>query len=266
MAVTVGGSAKSRDVWAYDIPRGTLTRLTFEGDNFSPVWTPDGKRIAFSTERNRAWSILWKPADGSGMEETLVPPQNYFQIPHSWSPDGKFLAYTVSDPRNLGDLWILPLEGERKPKPFLQTKFDEFAPMFSPDGRWLAYVSNESSRYEVYVQPFPGPGGKWQVSTEGGTWPLWGRDGRELFYLNGNKIMSAAVATHPTFTASHPRVVVETHMENPGPPRNGVFDVGDGQRFVIVKPSGEKAGLAEIRIVLGWLDELRRHASAGRGR
>ena len=155
--------------------------------------------------------MFWKPADGSGTEERLTTSQ-YPQVAQSWSPDGKVLAFHEVHPTTGRDIWLLPLEGDRKPRPFLQTSFNERVPMFSPDGRWLAwlaYVSDESGREEVYVQPFPGPGGKWQISTEGGSEPVWARNGRELFYRNGQKMIAVEITARPTFAAARPRLLFE---------------------------------------------------------
>lgn len=139
--------------------------------------------------------ILLKAADGSGTEETLVSGDNFIQTPTSWSPDGKFLAYREAGAETGADIWILPLQGARKSWPFLQTKFNEAEAKFSPDGRWVAYSSDESGRPEVYVQPFPGPGGKWQISTDGGGAPEWARNGRELFYVSlAGKLISVVSA------------------------------------------------------------------------
>ena len=181
---------------------------------------PDGKRITYMQESNRTFAIKWKLADGSGAEETLIDEQNYVQVPVSWSPDGRFLAYSsVSGAAaSVRRIWILPLEGKHEPQEFAKTGSLNGAARFSPDGHWIAYSSNESGRSEVYVQPFPGPGGKWQTSTEGGNWPVWAPSGRELFYLNGSKIMGVAVTTQDvagqsslavslvTFTALHKAV------------------------------------------------------------
>ncbi len=259
-------ATRNLEVLVYDIPRGTLTRLTYGGDDENPLWSPDGRYIAYQSERNRMSTIVSKAADGSGAEETLVNAQNYSQFPESWSPDSKFLAYTVDDPVSQRDIWILPLEGERKPRPFLRTPFNEFSPRFSPDGHWLAYVSNESGSEEVYVQAFPGPGGKWQISAEGGTSPVWARSGRELIYLNGNKIMGVAIIPHSSFVASTPRLLVDNSMAASSPfAGNGDMDVNpDGQRFLVVKAREEKMGLAEVRVVLNWAEELKRLALAGK--
>lgn len=177
--------------WEYDISRGTLTRVTFDGTAAAPVWSPDGKRIAYASFKNGQFVILWKPADGSGMEEVLVSPQSSLQVPLSFTPDGKFLAYMFSNPNARIQVNLAPLHGERTPKPFVASQFDDNGGLFSPDGRWLGYFSNESGQFEVYVQPFPDPGGGWQISASGGYGPVWARSGRELFYTDGNQIFSA---------------------------------------------------------------------------
>ena len=173
-------------IWLYDEERDTLTRFTFEGTaNQSPVWSPDGKRIAFRSNREGPNNLYWQLADGSGGLERLTT-KAMTQNLTSWSSDGRFLAFfEVGNGAALRDIWVMRAN-DRTVQPFLATRFNEGAASFSPDRRWLAYVSNESGRPEVYVQPYPGPGGKWQISTEGGTEPLWNSNGRELFYRSGN--------------------------------------------------------------------------------
>jgi eukaryotic-like serine/threonine-protein kinase len=234
-------------------------RLTYATDG-PPLWTPDGKRIAYMAESNRTFAIKWKSADGSGPEETLIGSQNYAQVPVSWSPDGKFLAYTsVGGPVFSGErIWILPLEGKHELQEFAKTGFREGAARFSPDGHWMAYTSDESGRSEVYVQPFPGPGGKWQISVEGGNWPVWARSGRELFYLNGSKIMSVGVTTQPSFATSTPRLLTDVPMQTSNfYAGNGEFDVSpDGQHFLFIK-ARENALPTEMRVVLNWDEGLK---------
>ena len=149
---------------------------------------------------------------------------------------------------------------ERKAQPFLRTKFNEAAPRFSPGGRWLAYVSDASGRYEIYVQPYPGPGGKSQVSTDGGTEPVWNRNGRELFCCNGNKLVAVETTTQPSFSAGKPKVLFESPYE-PVPARLPNFDVSpDGQRFLMLKPE-EEATATQIVVVLNRFEELKRRLS-----
>lgn len=250
------------DIWMYDIQRGTLTRLTLEaGGNAAPVFSPDGQRIAFSRLKDGNFSILAKPADGSGSEETLVPPQSFRCNPFSWSPDGKFLAYVQIGRTGKAEIWLLPLEGERKPQLVLANQFDNRGLAFSPDGKYLAYFSNESGRYEVYVMPFRNGSGKWQISTNGGMGVHWQRDGKQLFYPNSGNIMGVDIATQPTFHASTPRVIVPAKAMG----NLAGFDVSpDGQRFLIRQQSSEGAQTGQINVILNWSDELRRRSSSGK--
>jgi Tol biopolymer transport system component len=256
LAVTI--QRGNQDVWVHETARGTLTRLTFgEGTEKFPLWTPDGRRLIFQSEQP-IFDLYSKPADGSVREEALLTSQ-YDKQPSSFSPDGRVLAYVEANPDTLGDIWLLPLEGERKPQPFLRTQFDEKFPAFSPDGRWLAYQSNESGRTEIYVQEYPGPGAKQQVSIEGGTEPVWARSGRELFYRNGDKMMAVEIRTSPAFQAAKPHLLFEGEYEHF---RNELsFDVTpDGQRFLMVKTPPEFAP-RQINVVLNWFDELRRRVA-----
>jgi serine/threonine-protein kinase len=244
--------------WLYDIPREALTRLTFEGNtNLAPIWAPDGKRIAFQSNAAGVPNLYWQRTDGSGGLERLTTSQ-FTQAPSSWSPDGQFLAYIEISPTTGYDLWVLRLS-DRKAQPFLQTPFNETAARFSPDGRWLAYVSDELGHYEVYVQAFPGPGGKYQISTDGGTEPMWNPKGGELFYRSGDKMMAVDIATQPSFSAGKPKVLFEGHYQ-PTPLTLPNYDVSpDGQRFLMLKPAEAGDGApTQINVVLNWFEELKR--------
>jgi serine/threonine protein kinase/Tol biopolymer transport system component len=255
------------DIWMYDIERGTLTRLTFgAGDNFSPVFSPDGQRIAFLRLKDAKFSILAKPADGSGSEETLLPPQSVRSSPASWSPDGKFLAYVQIDRTGKREIWVLPLEGERKPQLVLASQFDNYTAIFSPDGRFLAYSSDENGRDEVYVMPFRNGSAKWQISTNGTSGsPVWERDGKQLFYPESGNIMGVDIATQPTFHASTPRVIVPAKAMGNLPSGPLGFNVSpDGQRFLIRQQSNEGAQTTQINVILNWSEELRRRSASGK--
>jgi serine/threonine protein kinase/WD40 repeat protein len=249
--VAVEIPSNTLQIWVYNIARGTLTRLTTgEGYNSFPIWTPDGKRIAYREYRAGCRNIYCKNADGTGGEEQLTTGEN-LQTPTSWSPDGKWLAYSDNSPATSNDIWTLQIGGERKQQPFLRTASNEGGAQFSPDGRWLAYQSDESGRYEIYVRPFPGPGGKWQISSEGGRRCRWARNGRELFYLNGNKMMAVDIKTESAFMAGKPKLLFEGQF--------GYDDVApDGQRFLMTQSVEPEQPSTKINLVLNWFEELKR--------
>jgi len=247
------------DIWTYELARETLTRLTFEpGEDETPVWMPDGKRLAFAGVRSGTGKLLSKLADGAGAEEELLAIRGGHRHANSWSPDGQFLAFEEQLASGTGrDIFVLSLKADRKPIPFLQAPFNEWQAAFSPDGRWLAYASEESGKTEVYVQAYPGPSGKWQISTEGGVEPVWARSGQELFYRNGNKMMAVEIRTQPAFNAGTPRLLFEG--EYASVPWAANYDVSaDGQRFLMLRPDEEQAAATQINVVLNWFEELKR--------
>ena len=248
----------SGDLWIYELERGTLTRLTFgDGNEETSTWTPDGQRVAYT----KGQSLHWKLADGSGSEELLAERTFHTHI-GSWLPDGGMFAFEERDPGTQYDIWFLPLGEESEPRTFLNTRFNEYSPRFSPNGRWLAYVSDESGRPEVYLQPYPGPGGKTQISTDGGSQPVWSREGDELFYQYGNQFMAVAIDTRGAFSASPPRLLFEGNYAVDGSPDRyrPNYDVMPDGRFVMVKAVGREGeeDLTQINIVLNWFEELKR--------
>lgn len=188
----------NQDIWMLEGPR--TSRFTFDAAlDRCPIWSPDGTTIVFGLSRKGSRDLYQQPASGAGAAELLAAsPLN--KSANDFSPDGRFLLYHSNDPQTHRDLWLLPLDGDRVPRVFLKTAFDESDGAFSPDGRWVAYQSNESGRVEVYIRPFsaagapgaPGATGQWQVSTTGGSYPRWRRDGKELYYLNAAGAMMAA--------------------------------------------------------------------------
>jgi Tol biopolymer transport system component len=203
--------AANADVWISEPGRGRLTRLTFDaGLDAFPIWTPDGKRVIFSSSQSGATNLFWKAADGTGTDERLTTSTNS-QYASSVSSDNRWLAFYELSTTTSADIWVMPLEGDRKPKPFLQTPAWEGEAMFSPDSRWLAYVSSETGSAEVYVQPFPEgvSKGKWLVSSGGGREPVWSRNGRELFYRNGSQVMKVDVGVGTSFLAGKAKALFE---------------------------------------------------------
>jgi eukaryotic-like serine/threonine-protein kinase len=173
------------NIWIDDLVRNAFTKLTVQGRGKGmPVWTPDGKRIVFYLATEGRVNVFWQRADGSGGPERLTSGEDG-QFPNSLSPDGQRLAFTELSATTGYDLWVQRI-GDDAAQKFLQTSANEFAAQFSPDGRWLAYTSDESGRNEIYVRPYPGPGGKLQVSSDGRTEAMWNRNGRELFYRSGS--------------------------------------------------------------------------------
>ncbi len=246
------------DIWAYDVDRGGLTRLSFDqGEDETPVLSPDGRRVAYcSTRMGQPRTIHQRFTDGSGSEERLWTSQYHTHL-SGWSADGKWLAFEESHPNSKWDIWLLPLEGDRKARLFLQTPFNELRARFSPDGRWVAYMSDESNRNEVYVRPLAEGGGRWQVSTEGGASPAWSADGKELFFRNGNQMMVAEVRAGTAFGWGTPRKLFEEQFLD--------YDVApDGRRFLMIRANtSERAAAPQLSVVLNWFEELRRRAPAG---
>ncbi|MDQ5858632.1 MAG: hypothetical protein M3542_10225, partial [Acidobacteriota bacterium] len=245
------------DIWIHDLSRGLRTRVTFAApDDYAVIWSPDGGRVAFSSQRSGAGDIYAKAASGTG-DDQLLTGSKVFKVPTSWSPDGRFLLYQAPGDRTRWDVWMLSLS-DGKTTPVLQTEFEEVGGAVSPDGRWLAYVSNESGRFEVYVQPFPGPGGKWQVSTAGGNYPVWRGDGKELFYLAlDGKFMAVEIRTGAAVESGIPKALF-------GVPTKGSsgrnFDVSaDGQRFLVNTPvEVEKEFSPPIVLVQNWTAAMKR--------
>jgi serine/threonine-protein kinase len=260
--VAVGIEEADNQVWLYDLSRDTLTRLTFEGtNNVDPIWTPDGKRIAF---KGAEFRLFWEPADGSGPAEELTKSElSSNNVPGSFSPDGQVLVFMERNPNTDFDLYTLPLN-DSKPQPFVRTTSNETAPRFSPDGHFIAYASNEAGRFEIYVRPYPGPGGKSQISTEGGGEPVWNPKGRELFYRSGNKMMAVDVTTQPIFSAGKPKMLFEGPYV-PTPRSFPDYDVSpDGQRFLMLKANERAQAPAQINIVLNWFEELKQKVPTGK--
>ena len=249
---------KSRDIWLYDLARGAKSRFTFDpADDLNPVWSKDGGRIFFTSDRKGPRDIFQKKVNAAEDEELIYASPEYKNV-EDLSPDGRLLIYNAnaSDNATKVDLWLLPLEGERNPKPFIKTQFNEDKAAISPDGRWVAYDSDESGRSEVYVATFPQLSGRWQVSARGGKEPQWRRDGKELFFINNNNDLMAAEVKPGSgaFEAEAPRLVFSTGLTTIG--RNRFVATRDGQRFLVI--TWPELAPAPINVVVNWAAEIKR--------
>jgi serine/threonine-protein kinase len=241
----------SQDLWIVDLARTTMRRVTFDSGSVAPVWSPDGRRVAYSSKpagRRFGFAINRLAAHGTEAPDLLLPPA-YNQFPGSFTPDSRTLVFERTSPVSGADIWILPLEGSRTPRPYLERPFNDRAPALSPDGRWLAFASDESGRYEVYVASFPRPGVPLQVSLEGGRLPRWVSD-QELVYQSARGLVAVALHTaSATLSAiSHRSLVVGDGMAAEGEP----YDVHpDGGRFVMIR---ESAAAGDVLVILNWFD------------
>ncbi|HEY6930166.1 MAG TPA: hypothetical protein VJA66_10855, partial [Thermoanaerobaculia bacterium] len=217
-----------------------------------PVWSPDGSRLAFASSQNGPLNTYWIATDRSAPVERVMKLESW-QDPTSWSPDGKALLVEDQTPEGGFDISALSTEGDRKSVPLVHGSANEEGGQFSPDGHWIAYQSNESGRFEVYVTAYPGPGGRFQVSTDGGENPVWSRDGREIFFRRGKAMMAAPVDTRTKFQAGLPRALFDIAASED-------FDVAPDGRFVFVRLAGEKAPRS-LAVVLGWFDDLKRRVA-----
>jgi Tol biopolymer transport system component len=242
------------DIWLLDAYR--TTRLTFDAaPDTRPIWSPDANRIVFDSDRTGKRDLYQKPANGASSEELLVDsPQSQIKNAEDWSADGRFILYQSQDPKTDWDLWVLPLDGDRKPFVFLKTNFEERHAQFSPDGRWVAYRSNESGTAEIYVRPFPGPGGQWQISTSGGIAPRWRHDGKELYYIAPDgRLMAVPIATKAgTLEPGTPVALFRTQIVGGGTNTNRQqYDVATDGRFLI-NTAVEDAAVSPVTILQNW--------------
>lgn len=257
LVVTVGPSNEG-SVWVYDLGGSAQAlKLTTSAHNVSPTWSPDGSRVAFnSTREGLARNIYVLPSDGSILEPERVVASDHDKAPSAWSPDGQSLLFNDNGGETKGDVWLLPMAGDRKPRPWLQTAFAEGEAAFSPDGRWVAYASDQTGDFEVWVRPFPGPGSPTRVSPAGGHDPVWARNGRELFYQQGQKLMAAEVTgSSGALQFKTPHLLFEGGFISwePNTPRS--YDVSPDGRFLMIEPTPTYS--QRLNVVINWGQELK---------
>ena len=264
-------NTRRSDVWAYDMPQGPAARLSSQGDNEFPLWTPDGQRLVFASGPRGNLTIMSVSGDGSRAAEPLFTKGKVSgdEYPTSMSPDGKWLAYAVLA-NGFGNgryqIWIRPTNGEGEPRQFPESKFHSEDAEFSPDGHWIAYRSDESGTDEIYVQAFPGSGEKHRVSTNGGLNPVWARNGRELFYTlavvspGKHRMMAVDILPGDTFKAGPPRLLFEGNWQASTPTRS--YDITpDGKYFIMARPEPlPDQRVTKLNVVLNWFDELKKRA------
>jgi len=246
-------------LWIHDFTRGTDMKMTIEGKSEWGIWTPDGKRLVFDWLRAGVPNIYWKPIDGSSSMERLTNSE-HMQFPSSMTMDGETLAFVEKHEESNYDIYFLNVRDGRV-TPFVHSRFYEAEPEFSPDGKWITYVTDESGRYEVYVQPFPKSGSRWQISHKGGRGPIWAPDGGRLYYRSigdGNEVWVVDVQTHSGFSAGKPRPLMEMEGYIRGLIRT--WDISpDGLRFLAVKQDKSKLQpITEMILVQNWFEELKR--------
>lgn len=259
LALEVEGA--SHDLYSYEFARGLLTKLTFDGVSHWPLWMPSGEQLTFRSSRSGPFTMWRMPVDRSASDDRLASGER--QSPASWSPAGTAMAFTQMSPETSADVFVLQV-GADTPSPLANSRFAEGAPRFSPDGRWVAYTSNESGRPEVYAQPWPGPGPKVQISIDGGTDAVWARKGSELFYRQGDNMMSVAVRTGDRLTVAKPVVLwsgryshgMSTSCGPPGPTSSNYDVTADGTRFLMVADSAQGIVANEIHVLVNWAHQL----------
>jgi Tol biopolymer transport system component len=242
----------SADLWLYDISSGVLSQTTFDASASAPVWTLDGQRVAFSSNKSGVPNIFWTGVFQQGPTERLAVSENV-RIPGSWSKDGPTLAFVEQNPSTGRDIWLLPLDRGRAARALINSPSDESAPRFSPDGRALAYVSNETGRNEVYVRLLTDPAHARLVSTGGGTEPVWARDGSELFYRWGTKMMGVSIAAGAEMRVAKPQVLFDGDFDK-GTIDAANYDVTADHRFVMVQAAERTTAQPTLHVLLHWLE------------
>jgi Tol biopolymer transport system component len=249
------GEKLTFDIWVFDAAQRNERRFTSDpADDTFPVWSPDGARLAWVSSREGPFSLYQKASNGSGGEELLMRLDRLVRLTE-WSGDGRFILYQTGDQKTKLDIWALPLHGERRPFPVIRTPSNESNARLSPDSRWIAWTSDESGEKEVLVQPFQQGGGRWKISSAGGDYPQWRRDGKELFYIAPDgRLMAVEVKSSPDFNPGEPRALFKLPDLSMA---RGEYSVGqDGRRFLMVT-SAEELNVVPPDGLINWTAALK---------
>jgi eukaryotic-like serine/threonine-protein kinase len=250
LALTIGEDVGN--VWVYDVDRQTFTRLTYDGAQ-TPIWSQDGEKVTYVSRRNGTRKVYSKSADGSGTEQEIMKGE---VDPVSWSPDGKCLIFNeLSVISRSNDIWMYCVE-KKTAAPLIQSPFNEVGGYYSPNGRFIAYSSEESGQSEIYVQAMTAGQGRWQISADGGELPRWSHDGSEIFYVEGNALMSVPVKTEPGFSSGKPKKLFETEF-------NDYAVAADNQHFILLQEKNKETATRQINLVFNWAEELKRRIRSG---
>jgi serine/threonine-protein kinase len=254
--LAIGIRAALNDIWLHDFERGTLKRVTFEADNFAAIWTPDGNGLTFSSNRNGPCQIYWRSLVTDADAQPLVG-GDYDLVPAAWTSDGERLIFTEYHPESGADIWMCAPRGATPPQPIVRTAFNEYSPAVSPCDRRLAYTSDDSGRPEVYVAPFPAADRRIQVSTNGGSEPIWSRDGSRLYYRSGSSVISVECDRGDPIVASARRVADGPYLPAAvtGLPNYDVTAEGD---FLLIEQEAAQARPDELSVIVDWFAELSR--------
>jgi Tol biopolymer transport system component len=272
LAFTVSEAGR-RDIFTYQLAAGSLTRVTRDGDNHTPIWTRDGQHLTYSSSsstsmsstRDDARQLVWQPVDSSRPPERLVSGGLSLR-PGTWSADGRVLVYTNGGTGPAGGgVFVLPRDGEHKPQQLVDGPAEELHPSFSPDGRWLVFTSTETGQYEVYVAAFPGTSSRHQVTVDGGRAPRWSRDGREIVYRFSGRMFAVSMDMTRGVSTGKPRMLFDAgaYVGGDSDVMGLDYDVAPDGRFLMLKPSADEQAPRGLHVVLNWVDELMRRVPQG---
>ena len=252
--VAFGVRGSTNDIWIHDFEHGATTRATFEGDNFAPIWMPDGSGLTFSSNRNGPCQIFWLKM--ATAEVSTIVGSDHDLVPGSWSPDGEVLLFTEYHPETGADIWMWSSARGQGVSPLVRTRFNEFGPAFAPDGRSFAYTSDESGRFDVYLSPFPVSGAKVPISIDGGVEPVWSRDGRRLYYRSGSSVMAAEIDPGARSRTGAPHRVADGTFQPGAMAGLPNYDVARDGRLLMIAQTAAQAQPDNLSVTVDWFSDL----------